>query len=124
MQLADKPHHDIQTATVLRSASKAAMASLLNLTLLPVIAFIWLLIQWRSGEKGGLAHYHVVLAIKLNIAAGFALGSVSVLMLALGGFDSVWTWVYLIIYFTLVHSIFIVFAVWTLVRAQSGQRLS
>ena len=104
-------------------ASNAALASLLNLTFLPGIAFIWLLIRLKTAAKGGIAHYHILLGIKLNLFAAFALVVVSLLMILLGGFDSAWTWVYVITYFTLVHTLFIVVAVWAMVRAWSGQML-
>ena len=111
------------TSEAVKQASNAALASLLNLTFLPGIAFVWLLTRLKTADKGGIAHYHMLLGIGLNLVAAFALGVVSGLMLLLGGFDSAWTWVYLITYFTLVHTIFIVIAVWAMVRAWSGQRL-
>ena len=111
------------TSEAVKQASNAALASLLNLTFLPGIAFVWLLIRLKTAAKGGIARYHILLGIRLNLVAAFALGVVSGLMLLLGGFDSAWTWVYLITYFTLVHTIFIVIAVWAMVRAWSGQRL-
>ena len=109
--------------TQVRLASNAAMASLLNLTILPVVAFIALLRVYHRSRAGTIARYHAVLGIKLNIVAAIALFAVSALMIALGGFDSPWTWVYVISYFTLVHSLFILVAVWALVRAWSGDEL-
>jgi hypothetical protein len=108
----------------LKQASNAAMASLLNLTLLPAISFIYLLFLFKKTQSGGIARYHTVLGIKVNIIAAATLLIVSALMILLGGFNSAWTWVYVISYFTLVHTFFIVFAVWVLVRAWSGERLS
>ena len=99
------------------------MASLLNLTLLPVIGFIALLLMLNKSGKSEIGAYHVRLGIKLNLVAACALIIVSSLMMLLGGLDSPWTWVYVIIYFTLVHTVFIVIAVWALVRAWSGQQL-
>ena len=107
----------------IRLASNAAMASLLNLTILPLFAFIALLRYYRRSQAGTIARYHATLGIKLNIVAAIALFVVSALMIALGGFHSPWTWVYVISYFTLVHSIFILIAVWALVRAWSGDQL-
>lgn len=107
----------------IRQASRAALASLLNLTLLPVAGFIWLLTHLGTTDAGTIAGYHVRLGIRLNLIAAVTLLAVSGLMILFGGFDSPWTWVYVISYFTLVHSIFILIAVWTLVRAWSGQRL-
>ena len=118
----DKTKND-NTDEAIQRASNAALASLLNLTFLPGSAFIWLLTRLKTADKDSIAHYHIVLGIKLNLVAAFALGAVSVLMILLGGFDSAWTWVYAITYFILVHSIFIVVTVWAMVRAWSGQEL-
>lgn len=71
-------------------------------------------------DKNSLSDSHLKFAIKLNLLAGAALILVSVLMILLGGFDSGWTWVFVITYFVLVHTIFIVMAVWALIRAWAG----
>ena len=107
----------------LKRASNAALASLLNLTLLPVIGFIVLLLIYRQTKSETIDRYHAILGIKINVSAAAALFVVSALMILLGGFDSPWTWVYVISYFTIVHTTFIMFAVWALVRAWSGEKL-
>jgi len=112
-------HNELQ----LKRASNAALASLLNLTLFPVISFIILLFIFRKTPPNCIDHYHALLGIKINVVAAVALFLVSTLMILLGGFDSPWTWVYVITYFTLVHTIFIIFALWALVRAWSGDKL-
>ncbi len=111
------------TKEQLRNASNAALASLLNLTLLPVISFIALLLIYKKTQHGQIDNYHAKLGIKINLIAATALFLVSALMIYFGGFDSPWTWVFVITYFTIVHTIFIVFAVWALVRSWSGQKL-
>ena len=108
---------------LVKRASNAALASLLNLTLLPVIGFVWLLLILKKTRPGDIDHYHAFLGIKLNLMAATALFVVSGLMILGGGFDSPWTWVYVITYFTFVHTMFIFVAVWALVRAWSGQKL-
>ena len=107
----------------LKQSSRAALASLLNLTLLPVISFVYLLLLYKKTEPANIDHYHVVLGIKINLIAAVALFCVSALMIVFGGFYSPWTWVFVISYFTIVHTIFIVFAVWALVRSWSGEKL-
>ncbi len=107
----------------LKRASNAALASLLNLTVLPGISFVALLLIYRKTEPGTIDRYHALLGIKINIIAAAVLFLVSALMILLGGFNSPWTWVYVITYFTLVHTLFIVLAVWALVRAWSGDTL-
>jgi len=107
----------------IRQASNAALASLINLTILPVIGFIGLLLIYRKTSPDSIARYHSVLGIKINFLAAVVLFLVSALMIVLGGLDSPWTWVYVISYFTLVHTLFIVLAIWALVRAWSGNIL-
>jgi len=107
----------------LKRASNAALASLLNLTVLPGISFIALILIYTKTQPDKIDHYHALLGIKINIIAAAVLFLVSALMIFLGGFNSPWTWVYVISYFTIVHTAFIVIALWALVRAWSGDRL-
>ncbi len=107
----------------LKRASKAALFSLLNLTVLPVIGFIILLLIYQKSSSDSIDHYYSVIGIKTNVFAGIALLLVSGLMILLGGFDSPWTWVYVVSYFTFVHALFILFATWVLVRSWTGEKL-
>lgn len=116
-------HSAQQNEQQLKYASNAALASLLNLTILPLIGFIALLVIYRKTEDDTIGRYHAFLGIKINVAAATVLFLVSALMILLGGFNSPWTWVYVISYFTIVHTFFIVLALWALVRAWSGDRL-
>ncbi|MDD1823355.1 hypothetical protein LRP52_14235 [Photobacterium sp. ZSDE20] len=106
----------------LKSASNIALLSLLNLTFLPVIAFIFLLMKLKQFKKQSFAYYHLQFAIKLNLIAAIALILVSIIMISLGGFNSGWTWVFVITYFVFIHTVFILIAVWTLVRSWSGHK--
>lgn len=80
--------------------------------------------QLRKPDCIEIERYHLHLGIKVNLSAAFALLVVSGLMILFGGFQSAWTWVYVITYFTFVHTVFIIIAVWALVRAWSGQKLN
>ncbi|MCW9047251.1 MAG: hypothetical protein OQK46_04155 [Gammaproteobacteria bacterium] len=111
------------TGYQIKQASNSALASLLNLTFLPGLAFIYLIFNLKKSKKDGIDHYHALLAIKLNLIAAFSLFVVSGLMIVMGGFESPLTWVYVITYFTFVHTIFILIAVWAIVRAWSGQKI-
>ena len=106
----------------MKRASLATMASLLNLTFLPLIGFIWLLFLHSKTLKNTIDHYYTTLGIKLNLTAAFALGAVTSLIIFLGGLESVWTWVYVISYFTIVHATFIIISVWAMTRSWSGQK--
>ena len=107
----------------LKQASNAALVSLLNLTFLPVISFIVLLIIYKKTAVDTIDRYYTVLGIKTNLFAAIALFLVTALMIILGGFESHWTWVYVISYFVFVHAMFILFATWTLTRAWTGEKL-
>ena len=110
----------IQSKEEINLASNIALWSIMNVTFLPVIAFIVLLTKLGKVKANSLAQRHLFFAIKLNIIAGFALVFVTILMLLFGGFYSGWTWVFVISYFVLVHTIFIIFSVWALIRAWAG----
>lgn len=119
-----KPHLRSRDKEQIKQASMITLLSLLNLTFLPVIAFIMLISQLSRVRKASLAKHHLIYAIKLNIIAGVALILVSLLMIGFGGFNSGWTWVFVITYFVLVHTIFIVIAVWALIRAWAGNKVA
>jgi len=107
-----------------KRASNIALMSLLNLTFLPAISFIWLLMQLKNNLEDQFSAYYLKFSIRLNIFAFMALGVITGFMIAVGGFNSAWTWVYVISYFTLVHSVFILCAVWAMTRAWSGKKLT
>ncbi|MDF1589336.1 MAG: hypothetical protein P1P93_09330 [Gammaproteobacteria bacterium] len=108
----------------LKRASLSALASLLNLTVLPVIGFIFLLFLYKQTQAQTIGRYYAVLGIKINLAAAIALIIVTGLMLLLGGFYSPWTWVFVISYFVFVHALFILVATWILVRSWTGKKLT
>jgi hypothetical protein len=113
----------IQTKEQIKQASSIALWSILNLTFLPALAFVMLLLERSKVDNNSLADCHLKFAIKLNLLAAGALILVSMLMISLGGFDSGWTWVFVITYFVLVHTLFIVMAVWALIRAWAGNTI-
>ena len=112
-----------QSPEQIKLASNCALASLLNLTFLPVLAFVYLIIKKVGFSSASIEHYHALFAIKLNLLAALSLGLGSFLMLVFGGFDSPLAWAYVVSYFTLVHTGFILVAVWVMVRAWSGQKI-
>jgi hypothetical protein len=71
----------------LKRASNAALMSLLNLTIFPVVGFIAVLFMYLKTEPNTIDRYYVALAIKTNLAAGVALIVVTALMIILGGFE-------------------------------------
>ena len=113
----------MDTEIQLKRASTSSFVSLLNLTALPGIAFMVLLFLYRKTGPETIDRYYVVLGIKTNLLAAAALVLVTALMILMGGFDSPWTWVYVISYFVFVHAMFILFATWTLTRSWTGEKL-
>jgi hypothetical protein len=107
----------------IEQASRIALWSLLNLTFLPLISFIVLLSKMNKFTTESFVAYHLNFAIKLNLAAAAALILVSGLMIYFGGFNSGMTWVFVITYFIFIHTVFILTAVWMLVRAWAGHKM-
>lgn len=107
----------------LKRAEHSALISLLNLTMLPILAFIVLVFIYKKTEPKTIDRYYAVLGIKTNLLAAVALFVMTGLMILLGGFDSPWTWVYVVSYFVFVHAMFILFATWTMVRSWTGEKL-
>jgi len=110
--------------TQLKQAANSSLFSLLNLTALPGIGFIILLLIYKKTETNNIDNYYAILGIKTNLLAGVALLLVTALMILFGGFNSVWTWVFVISYFVFVHAMFILFATWTMVRSWTGKELT
>lgn len=108
----------------LKQAANSALLSLLNLTALPLISFIILVFLYKNTEPNSIARYYAAVGIKTNLVAGAALILVTGIMIFLGGFNSPWTWVYVISYFVFVHALFILFATWTMVRSWTGKKLT
>ena len=95
---------------------------LANLTVLPVIAFVMLLKKRRSiKQQSEFIYKHYRQAIWASIVAGILLALVSIVIAILGGLSNPATWVVLIIYFTLCHSLFIILGVVGLSRASAGK---
>ena len=96
---------------------------LINLLLLPGIAFALLLGLWLKykGDAPPLARQHLKQATFVSLVGGLLMVTLSGLVLALGGLDWEWTWVMLILYFTCIHSTLVLFGMYGLIKAMSGQ---
>lgn len=111
------------TEPQLKRAENSALFSLLNLTILPVIGFVALLFLYKKTEPNTIDRYYAALGIKTNIVAAIALPVVTCLMIVFIGPASPWFWAIIAPYFVFVHAMFIVFALWTLSRSWSGEKL-
>ena len=104
-------------------AVAAELFFLLNLVFLPVIGFIILTVlylRYRNNAPS-LARCHLRQTFVASIWAGIMLVLVNGLIILLGGYDSPYVWLIVILYLTSIHSVFIIFGTFGLTRAMNGQ---
>jgi uncharacterized Tic20 family protein len=96
---------------------------LVNLLLLPGLAFAALLLLYLAKRHSSppLAANHLAQTTGVSVIGGALIVLVIALILGLGGFDSGYTWMVVILYFTFIHSSLILLGVIGLVKAMSGQ---
>jgi uncharacterized Tic20 family protein len=96
---------------------------LINLLLLPGLAFAGLFALWLKNKDSAppLARQHLRQTTFVSLVGGFLIVSLSGLIVALGGLDWAWTWVVLVLYFTCIHSTLVLFGMYGLIKAMSGQ---
>jgi len=96
---------------------------LANLLLLPGIAFLALIsLALRvSPQVPPLAAAHLAQTVAASLWGGALLVIVNVLILLLGGYRGAYTWVLVILYFTVCHSTLVVLGVVGLAKAMAGQ---
>jgi uncharacterized Tic20 family protein len=117
----------MQPSVELTEGSATAVAAeslyLANLLILPGIGFLILLaIWWRAREQSPpLASSHLAQTVSGSIWAGILLVVANGLILLLGGYDGPNVWVVVITYFTLCHSILVMFGAFGLAKAMAGQ---
>lgn len=96
---------------------------LVNLLLVPGIAFLALLLVYRRniGHAPSLARCHLRQTLAGSLWAGVLLILVNGLILALGGYHAPATWVVLILYFVTCHASLVLLGVLGLAKAMAGQ---
>jgi len=103
--------------------SMAHVLYLTNISFAPILSFFYLLHLYNKikdkNNKLLISHYRQ--SILANVVAGLLLAIVSSLILIFGDFNSAYTWMWLILYVTCVHSILIVFGVFALMKANNDQ---
>jgi hypothetical protein len=96
---------------------------LVNLLLLPGIAFIalvWLYLRYRA-TAAPLAANHLRQTLVASLCAGVLLIAANLIILLLGGYQAPYTWVVLVIYFTVCHSALVIAGMFGLSKAMAGQ---
>jgi uncharacterized Tic20 family protein len=119
--------HQLGIAQTNRKAAVFAhLLFLMNITFLPIVSFIWLLVIYQKNKATAdvevLAHYHQ--SIVANIVSGVLLVIISGLILVVGDLQSAYTWMWLILYFTCIHSVLILLAVFAMMKANNGKPYS
>ena len=117
------PHDTPTNAPGQRLAVAAEALYLANLMLAPALAFAVIAWLWLSQRDSAppLARNHLRQTFFVSLWGGLLIGAFSATMIGAFGLDSAWTWTYLIIYFTCVHSTLILFGVVGLTRAMAGK---
>lgn len=96
---------------------------LVNLLLLPGVAFIALLVVYLKNIRAApaLAVCHLRQTLSASLWAGALLLAANIFILLLGGYRSPNTWMVIIIYFTLCHATLVLLGVVGLAKAMAGQ---
>jgi uncharacterized Tic20 family protein len=101
----------------------AAGLYLVNLLLLPGLAFLALVALWLRyrNDAPPLARQHLRQAMLVSLWGGLLIVVLGGAIVALGGLDWEWTWVALVLYFTCIHSTLVLFGMYALIKAMAGQ---
>lgn len=96
---------------------------LTNLMLLPGLAFLILLAYWwrHRADAPPLGRCHLAQTVSASLWGGMLLVFINLLVILFGGYDSPNVWLFVILYFTLVHSTFILLGTLGLARAMAGK---
>ena len=96
---------------------------LINLLLLPGLGFLLLLglyFRYRNSASP-LARVHLRQTVSASLWAGALLIFTNLLIVVLGGYQTAWTWIIVILYFTTVHATLVLLGILGLARALAGQ---
>ncbi len=96
---------------------------LINLLLLPGLGFLLLLgLYFRHCDSASpLARVHLRQTVSASLWAGALLIFANLLIVVLGGYQTAWTWIIVILYFTTVHATLVLLGILGLARALAGQ---
>ena len=105
------------------TAVAAESLYLINLLLVPGVAFIVLVVLWWRLRKTAppLAAAHLSQTVSGSIWAGILLVVVNVLILLLGGYDGPYVWAIVITYFVIGHALLVLCGAYGLSKAMAGQ---
>lgn len=106
-----------------RLAIIAESLYLANLLIAPGFAFLGLLWLWHRADVQALplARQHLRQTLAASLWAGALLCGLSAVILRIGGFTLMWSWLVLILYFIVFHSGLVLCGMLGLARAIAGQ---
>jgi hypothetical protein len=96
---------------------------LINLLLLPGLGFVILLILYwiKHNNVSALNLNHLQQTVFASIWGGSLIIVINALIILLGGYEGAYTWMIVVLYFTVVHSTFILLGMVGLIKALAGQ---
>ena len=121
--LPEPPPGDDTTPPAQGLAVTAESLYLINLLLLPGLGFLlllWLFFRHRDSAPP-LARVHLRQTMSASLWAGALLILANLLIVVLGGYQTAWTWIIVILYFTTVHATLVLLGILGLARALAGQ---
>jgi uncharacterized Tic20 family protein len=101
-------------------AESLFLANLLVLPGLSFLALAWLFLR-HARTAPALAQNHLYQAFSASLWAGVLLVLINLVIILLGGYRGIHTWVIVILYFTFVHSTLVIVGMVGLAKAMSGQ---
>jgi len=114
------PHSDNKSTAL---AIRFEVIYLVNLLLLPGLAFLLLAgfyFKYKS-HPSILVRSHLGQTFFTSLIGGALIVSIIALLFMFGGFNGPYVWMWVILYFTLVHSVLVVFGALGLAKAMSAQ---
>jgi len=111
-----------RVATDKRDAVLAEVLYLVNLLLLPGIAFLALLwLYWSRRAAPDWVREHIRQTVVASVAAGVLLIGGTLLIIGIGGQETGTTWAVVVVYFVVCHASLVLLGALGLSRAMAGQ---
>jgi uncharacterized Tic20 family protein len=107
----------------IRLATWAGTLYLLNLLIIPGLAFLILIYLYykHRDHNSTFVQNHLRQNLLAMIISGIAIVGVSIAILLLGGFDSPWTWMVLVLYGVSIHATLVLLGVLSVVKSGNGE---
>ncbi|MEH6589041.1 MAG: hypothetical protein V7746_02230 [Halioglobus sp.] len=119
--MVDKPQSNDKSLAIAAEA-----LYLINLMLLPGVGFAILFALYLSthSQANPLAKNHLSQTLGVSVIGGSVIIVVGALIAFFGGLDVAYTWVWIVFYFTIVHSSLIIMGVFGFINAFNDQHFN